>query len=61
MQMDDLKPFEPTLQEQFQIDELLRFCPKLDYLMVLVKSSDEELEQIIKQGKPKPQIMGSTV
>lgn len=30
--MDDLKPLEPTLQEQFLIDELLRFYPKLDYL-----------------------------
>ena len=61
--MDDLKPLEPTLQEQFLIDELLRFYPKLDYLMalVLVKSTDEEREQIIKQGKPKPQIPSSTV
>ena len=61
--MDDLKPLEPTVQEQFLIDELLRFYPKLDYLMalVLVKSTDEEREQIIKQGKPTPQMMTSTV
>ena len=61
--MDDLKPLEPTVQEQFLIDELLRYNPKLDYLMalVLVKSTDEEREQIIKQGKPTPQMMTSTV
>tara|TARA_B100000965_G_scaffold403440_1_gene431511 strand:+ start:123 stop:356 length:234 start_codon:yes stop_codon:yes gene_type:complete len=45
-----LKPLEPDAVEKIKIEQLLEHNPRLDYLMalLLVKSSDEDLDKIIK-------------
>lgn len=47
-----LKPLEPNAVERHKIEQLLEYNPKLDYLMalLLVKSSDEDLQKIINEG-----------
>jgi len=44
-----LKPLEPDAVEKYKIAQLLEYNPRLDYLMalLLVKSSDEDLDKII--------------
>ena len=59
-----LKPLEPNAVEKAQINDLLRYNPKLDDLMalILVKSSDDELKELINSktdSRPKP--MTSTI
>ena len=59
-----LKPLEPNAVEKAQIDDLLRYNPKLDYLMalILVKSSDEDLKELINSKTDnRPQPMTSTI
>ena len=59
-----LKPLEPNAVEKAQISDLLRYNPKLDYLMalILVKSSDEDLKELINsKTDSRPPPMTSTI
>ena len=60
---DGMQPLEPTPDEKFKIDELIRYNPKLDYLMalVLVKSSEEDLKKLVESRKERPDPPSSTV
>ena len=60
---NDMKPIEADAVEKRKIDELMRYNPKLDYLMalMLIKASDEDLEKIAKQKKERPVPNTSTI
>ena len=60
---NNLTPLIADAVEKKKIDELMKYNPKLDYLMslMLVKASDEDLEKIIKEKRERPALNTSTV
>ena len=62
---EGMQPLEATAAEKKTIDDLMKYNPKLDYLMalVLVKSSEEDLQKLIDSTKDKerPALPQSTI
>lgn len=58
-----LEPIQANAVEEKQIQELMHYNPKLDYLMalMLVKASDQDLEAIIAEKQERPLPRTSTI